>query len=232
MVFSRPRPWAFNVMPHIALLGDSVFDNRAYTNGAPDVVTHLRSLLPDGWRASLVAIDGSTTADLEAQVSEVPPDATHIVISLGGNDALLNSDLLNLAVTSTAQTLEIFAARRRTFESAYRTAIDAAAALGRHTTVCTIYKGNLGGDEGRLAPVALTIFNDVIFRTAFQRGISVIDLGLVCTEPADYANPIEPSDAGGRKIAEVIWASLLAEAGGYQHSRVYSRTRSSKHHSA
>jgi hypothetical protein len=25
---------------HIALLGDSMFDNGAYTRGAPDVVTH------------------------------------------------------------------------------------------------------------------------------------------------------------------------------------------------
>ena len=35
---------------HIALLGDSIFDNNAYTGGAPDVVTHLRGILPPGWR--------------------------------------------------------------------------------------------------------------------------------------------------------------------------------------
>jgi hypothetical protein len=31
---------------HVVLLGDSIFDNRSYTAGAPDVITHLGSLLP------------------------------------------------------------------------------------------------------------------------------------------------------------------------------------------
>ena len=40
-------------MPHVVLLGDSIFDNAAYTNGGPDVVTQLRELLPAGWHATL-----------------------------------------------------------------------------------------------------------------------------------------------------------------------------------
>jgi len=35
-----------------------------------------------------------------------------------------------------------------------------------------------------------------------------VDLRLVCTEPSDYANPIEPSGSGGAKIARAIVASL------------------------
>ena len=35
-------------MPHVALLGDSIFDNGAYTSGGPDVVTQLRAILPAG----------------------------------------------------------------------------------------------------------------------------------------------------------------------------------------
>ena len=30
------------------------------------------------------------------------------------------------------------------------------------------------------------------------------DLQLICTEEADYANPIEPSERGGEKIARAI----------------------------
>jgi hypothetical protein len=30
------------------------------------------------------------------------------------------------------------------------------------------------------------------------------DLRLICTEEADYANPIEPSERGGEKISRVI----------------------------
>jgi hypothetical protein len=33
---------------HIVLLGDSIFDNAAYTQGESHVVTHLRTLLPAG----------------------------------------------------------------------------------------------------------------------------------------------------------------------------------------
>jgi hypothetical protein len=48
---------------HVVLIGDSIFANAAYTRGtAPDVVTHLRRLLPDGTRATLVAIDGGLPA--------------------------------------------------------------------------------------------------------------------------------------------------------------------------
>lgn len=57
---------------HVVLLGDSIFDNASYTNGLPDVVTHLRGILPDGAEASLLAIDGSTTADLVDQLTNLP----------------------------------------------------------------------------------------------------------------------------------------------------------------
>ena len=36
----------------------------------------------------------------------------------------------------------------------------------------------------------------------------MIDLRLVCCEAADYANPIEPSGSGGRKIAKAIATTL------------------------
>ncbi len=32
----------------------------------------------------------------------------------------------------------------------------------------------------------------------------MLDLRLICTEDADYANPIEPSSRGGAKIAAAI----------------------------
>jgi len=90
---------------HVVLLGDSIFDNGAYTHGAPDVVTHVRSLLPGHWRATLCAIDGATIPRLASQLACVPSDASHLVIAIGGNDALQNSDLLSLRVRSSAEAL-------------------------------------------------------------------------------------------------------------------------------
>lgn len=92
-------------MPHVVLLGDSIFDNAAYTRGGPDVVAQLRELLPDGWRATLGAVDGATTDDFAPQVSRLPSDVSHIVVSLGGNDALGHVDLLERRVHSSAETL-------------------------------------------------------------------------------------------------------------------------------
>jgi len=59
------------VTRHIALLGDSIFDNEVYTAGEPDVVSHLARLLPAGFGATLLAVDGSTCADVAGQLSEV-----------------------------------------------------------------------------------------------------------------------------------------------------------------
>jgi hypothetical protein len=78
------------VSEHIALLGDSIFDNASYAKGLPDVVTHFRKLLPDGIIASLLAVDRSTTGDLGPQLVRMPPDVSRAVLSVGGNDAILN----------------------------------------------------------------------------------------------------------------------------------------------
>ena len=197
-------------MPHLVLLGDSIFDNGAYTRGEPDVVTHLRALMPRGWSATLEAIDGATTGGVRAQLSRVPADASHLVVAIGGNDALQNSDLLATRVKSSAETLALFADRLEQFEADYRAAIDAVAALGRPMTVCTIYNGALDPPQAVLARVGLMMFNDVILRTAFDRRLDVIELRAICTEPEDYANPIEPSGRGGLKIARAIARAIGA----------------------
>jgi hypothetical protein len=198
------------VSEHVALLGDSIFDNRSYTKGEPDVIGHLRSSLPEGWGAALLAVDGSTTSDLHEQVAQVTPEVTRIVVSIGGNDALLNADILNLPTTSTREALLLFGQRAERFEASYRSAIVDLLRLERRTTVCTIYGGNLPEAEAPAARVALMLFNDAILRVAFQLGLDVIDLRLVCSEPSDYANPIEPSGQGGAKIAGAIVKALGA----------------------
>lgn len=207
-------------MPHVVLLGDSIFDNRSYTRGEPDVVTHLREILPPSWKATLLAADGASTDDIGRQVLRVPDDTSHVVLSVGGNDALMNRDLLGTRVSSTAETLELFAGRVAEFEAAYRRAVAAVLAIGRETTLCTVYNGNLGVEEGRLARLALAIFNDVIVRVAVEHRVGLIELRLVCSDPEDYANPIEPSGRGGRKIATVIAGAVGAGGGRQSFTRV------------
>src|SRR4051812_49212957 len=81
-------------MGHVVLLGDSIFDNARYVPGGPSVVEHLRRHLPAGWKATLLARDGAGTAELPRQLERVPTDGTHLVVSVGGNDALDHSGLL------------------------------------------------------------------------------------------------------------------------------------------
>ncbi len=196
-------------MPHLVLLGDSILDNAAYTAGGPDVATQLRGLLPAGWRATLAAVDGSQAVDVAAQLARLPSgvagDATHLVLSVGGNDALMASGLLDEPVYSSADALRLVAASVREFEGRYRAAVAACLARGLPLALCTIYHGNFpDADYRERVVVALAVFNDAIVRTAFAHGLDVIDLRAVCTEPGDYANPIEPSSTGGAKIARAI----------------------------
>jgi hypothetical protein len=192
-------------VPHVVLLGDSIFDNAAYVAGGPDVVTQLRAALPDGWSATLRAVDGAVLADVERQLARVPRDATHLVVSAGGNDALGHADLLNRPARSTAEVLGQLGDAGRAFETRYRRMLAVVLERGLPVTVCTIYNGNLPDPlMQRLASTALTVFNDAILRAAIGTRTPVIDLRLVCAEAADYANPIEPSVRGGAKVARAV----------------------------
>jgi len=191
-------------MPHVILLGDSIFDNAAYVAGGPDVVTQLAALLPPGWRATLAAVDGAVIADVPRQLARIPADATHLVVSAGGNDALGHADLLDRRAQSSAQVLAWLADAVGAFEARYRRMLASVLGRGLPVTLCTVYNGNLGPPVQRLATTALAVFNDAIHRLAAEHGVPVIELRLVCTDPADYANPIEPSVQGGGKIARAI----------------------------
>ena len=192
-------------MAHVVLLGDSILDNGAYTGGGPDVITQLRGLLPRGWEGTLLAIDGSLASDLVAQARRIPQSATHLVVSAGGNDALGQAGLLNAPARSSGDVLDMLAAAAAAFEAGYRAGLGAVLARGLPTVACTIYNGSFPDPEfQRRASTALTVFNDVILRVAFEHRVTVLDLRFLCNEAADYANPIEPSSHGGAKIARAI----------------------------
>ena len=189
---------------HVVLLGDSIFDNAAYVGGGPDVVRQLRDVLPPGWRASLLAVDGAVTDGVARQVSRLPDDATLLVVSAGGNDALGYSHLLDQGARSVADGVALLAEAQARFARSYAAMVDAVLAAGRPVALCTIYDANYPEPRRRVVVAALSLFNDVITRAAFARGLPLIDLRLVCDDPADYANPIEPSVRGGAKIAAAI----------------------------
>jgi hypothetical protein len=193
---------------HVVLLGDSIFDNSAYTGGEPDVVTHLREVLPGGWHATLCAVSGATTSNLAAQFGRIPPNASHVIVAVGGSDALRNSDLLSWGHGPAAEALRVVADRAAQFERSYRAALHALVELNFKTYVCTIHHGAFDAGLATIAEVTLALFNDVIVRTALAFRIDVLELRSICTESGDYATPVEPSGPGGRKIALAV-ASMV-----------------------
>ena len=190
-------------MSHVVLLGDSIFDNAAYVGSAPDVIQQVRQRLPQGSKATLAAVDGSTTKDVREQLRLLPADATHLIVSAGGNDALHNIDFLYAPARSTAEALLGLADIADEFERRYRGMLTGVLAQGLPTAICTIYYPRFP-DAGlqKIAVPALAVFNDCIIRAAFAYAIPLLDLRFICTEEGDYANPIEPSAQGGEKIAK------------------------------
>jgi hypothetical protein len=191
-------------MSHVVLLGDSIFDNASYVGGGPDVVKQLRDRLPSDWRATLRAVDGNVTRDVERQLSQLPRDASHLVVSVGGNDALGYASILETGARSVAEAVDRLATVRERFGQDYERMLDRVLERGLPTAVCTIYDTRIPEPRWRLVVTALCVFNDCITRAAFACDLPVIDLRLICDQDEDYANPIEPSVRGGEKIATAI----------------------------
>ncbi|MEJ2727378.1 MAG: SGNH/GDSL hydrolase family protein [Deltaproteobacteria bacterium] len=191
-------------MNHAILLGDSIFDNAVYVPGKPPVIEQLRESLPGGWKATLLAVDGDVTADVQHQVRRLPDDATHLIVSSGGNDALRHVSILNQSAGSVAEVLEHFTSIRTSFQKTYHQMIQVLKGLKKNLAVCTVYDCVPGYEI--ISMTALSMFNEIILREAFIAKVPVIDLRLICSDSSDYSeiSSIEPSAAGGEKIVRAI----------------------------
>jgi len=209
-------------MKHVVLLGDSIFDNKAYVGDGPDVIVQVRETLPSGWSATLAARDGAMTSDIKGQLKTLPADATHLVVSIGGNDALQEKDLIEEKARSVAEVLDKLAKIKAAFKKDYGAMLDGVVARKLPVAVCTIYEARYDDPTTRkIAGAGLTIFNDVIMREAFARGVPVIDLRLIFDDDSDYANDIEPSVKGGAKIAKAIVTLVTTHDFTRRRSEIY-----------
>lgn len=195
---------------HVVLLGDSIFDNASYVAGGTSVIEHLQRRLPSGGRATLLAVDGACVTNVYRQIDLLPADATHLVLSIGGNDALISAtDLFTEEPCPMAEALDRVATVVRGFAQEHEDLLVHLKQREKSLTVCTIYDAIPGLSSAERA--GLAVFNDAITRNVFRLGLSLIDLRLVCDHPQDYADisPIEPSAQGGEKIARAIADAIL-----------------------
>jgi lysophospholipase L1-like esterase len=147
---------------HVVLLGDSIFDNQVYVTPAPDVSRQLRARLGSGWTVTLLAVDGHVTADVrERQLERVPAAATHLVVSVGGNDALGYASILKQRATSVAEAVGYLADAQSRFATEYDRMIASVQRFGVSTGVCTIYDANYPEPQRRMAAHALVSMREV-----------------------------------------------------------------------
>jgi hypothetical protein len=193
-----------NLPMHLVLLGDSIFDNALYVPGQSAVIDHVRHCMPVDWTATLVAVDGDFVANVAGQLERIPTGATHLVISVGGNDALRASTVVSLPAKTVNEALTYLDELRRDFRQSYRAMLWQAIARELPVAVCTIYDAVPG--LAKELQTALCLFNDSIVREAHAVGVPIIDIRHICTEATDYStvSPIEPSGEGGRKIATAL----------------------------
>ena len=208
-------------MKHVVLLGDSIFDNASYVPGKPPVIDQLRNQLSSLWKATLLAVDGHVTEEVLSQTSRLPADASYLVISCGGNDALGYSNMLYESASSVADVLLRFAEVRSEFQNNYNKMLTHVLSFDKPTAVCTIYDSAPGLTPTELT--ALAMFNEIILREAFSAKVPVIDLRLTFTDSSDYStlSPIEPSVSGGEKITRAIYRLLSNHDYGKEYSAVY-----------
>ena len=226
-------------MAHVILCGDSIFDNKPYVQpGEPDVTTQVNALLPEDSKATRLAVDGDTTQGISRQLQSQPNDATHLFISVGGNDALGGINVFTEPVANVGEALIYLNTMRNQFEAQYKEMLQHALSQQLPLTVCSIYyprfhsqnlervfpdgNGMNGETFQQMAMAALANFNDAIFRGAFQLKVPLIDLRVLCDEDEDFANPIEPSAVGGQKIARAIVDMLDSSEGSAHKTVVYS----------
>ena len=218
------------------LLGDSIIDNRSYVlEGELEVTAHLKKLYLYEPDVSITnnAVDGDTMYDLKNNHLDTPDieEASHIIVSIGGNDLLHNISFLQR--TSELSKImgkdaridkwgvkELNPSRNKVFEETYFEIIKPftkqyetiVANLSSHRAnllLCTVYEGDLVdsdefSDVNNSSKTMVSLFNDIVYKTANKYSAAVLELREIFVSPEDYANPIEPSHIGGGKLAKAI----------------------------
>ncbi len=207
---------------HVALLGDSVFDNQRYAGNGPAVINQVRDALSADYAVTLLAVDGHTTRDIASQLQRLPNNVTHLVVSVGGNDALAQSRILNRPATQSSEIFLDLAEIREAFARDYNRMLEQLAKLRLPVVLSTIYDPRFEDPKHQqMCVAALGVFNDVITRAAVTRGWPLVDLRVIFSEPGDYANAIEPGNQGGKKLARAIAAALEGGSSGAGRTHIY-----------
>jgi len=205
-----------DVIRHLVLLGDAL---QNIDLGTEDLESALVPQPRNPWKLTVLQ---TLRALQRGHASEIPRDATHIVISIEGAWAIDASGLLQGGTHTISEALEILATAADEFERILDGLIAAARETNLPTLLCTLVPARFAKPpRQRAANAALAIFNDRILRRAIAAKLSIVDLRVVCNEDADYASETLLSRAGVRKAANIIRAALYEVSRKPGRPRVY-----------
>jgi hypothetical protein len=204
---SPPAGGEFSIR-HVVLIGDGLGDlARANERGAGTLEGTLMPGRRDQWKLSVIAAD---QIGRSSPLFNFPDDATHVVISIEGNQAIRESGLLEGKPASMAAGLARLSYAADQFENKVEALIQAAQATRLPTVICSMWPPRYQDPtHQRAAVAALGIFNSRILRRAVEARISLVDLRPVCNEPEDYADDTMLSRHGLQKAANVISRALF-----------------------
>jgi hypothetical protein len=129
---------------------------------------------------------------------------------MGGNDLLNHISFLKSKVELTPkEVMEQAVCKLAPIKHRYRSIVKKLSQQDSNILLCTVYEGNLSSDifyrDISFASMAMvSMLNDIIFSTGATFNVDVLELRNIFTEEQDYANPIEPSHIGGKKLASRI----------------------------
>lgn len=186
--------------PHAILYGDSIFDNGPYVEDSQTVVAVVRR----SRTATLRAMDGATMDSLIYQ-DVPPPDASHLFLSIGGNDGLVFLRDMVVGKWSLFQLPGACLDFLNNFEKKYEAVLDEFLSYGLSLYVCTIYYPYFDRNITQIFGVSgVVLLNRIIRRVAEKKGVKVIDLYDI-VNPTGLVKQFEPGPLASSQIgAEIV----------------------------
>ena len=201
----------YNGRKVVALLGDSIIDNKVYVGeNELSVTEHLRKINETDYYFEMIAVDGDTTREvIDNQLESIGDSTWRIVLSIGGNDLLQKLHIMFNETSGMIESLEVASKTVEEIKTRYEEILVHLKTLNHPVLLCTIYEGDLQSDPNlaeveEAGKVLLGMMNDAIHFLGNKHDIEVLELRNIFTEVSDYANPIEPSHSGGEKLAKAI----------------------------
>lgn len=180
----------------IILIGDSILNNTNYILNEGESVP---DLIKAGHSDTYVfAKDEAVISDCNSQIEEIPQDnntdKTYIFVSAGGNNILNSRNNMSKSIIDSL------------FQQ-YSTLIYSLMSKFPNTNIyiLSLYYP-LDSQFNNLYPF-ITQWNSMLFEFAETNKLKVIYTNKLLTEPEDFTNSVEPSEAGGKKIADAILES-------------------------